>query len=170
LGYALKGGIVTTFDETVSKGMSFLTTSGAFLSTASDGKENTMTISWGFVGVIWGAPHFICAVRPQRYTKEIIDKANSFTVSVPWGGLTKELGICGSQSGRDINKGEVVKFVPGKKVDSPVVAECQTYFECEIDYVTPLDGNGLTPDVRKTMYNGDYHTLYFGKIVETYGE
>jgi flavin reductase (DIM6/NTAB) family NADH-FMN oxidoreductase RutF len=148
--------------------MSFLTQNGAFLSTASAGKENTMTISWGFAGVIWGAPHFICAVRPQRYTKEIIDKATSFTVSIPWGGLKNELGICGSQSGRDINKAEVVKFVPGKTVDSPVVGGCQTYFECEIDYVTPLDGSALAPGVRESMYSGDFHTLYFGRIVETY--
>ena len=30
---------------------------------------NTMTASWGGLGVIWGAPSATCYIRPQRYTK-----------------------------------------------------------------------------------------------------
>ena len=35
---------------------------------------NTMTASWGGLGVIWGAPSATCYIRPQRYTKEFLDR------------------------------------------------------------------------------------------------
>jgi flavin reductase (DIM6/NTAB) family NADH-FMN oxidoreductase RutF len=156
------------FNETVSKGMSWLTQNGAFLTTSSGEGVNTMTISWGFIGVMWGKPHFITAVRPQRHTKKIIEGGTSFTVSVPWGTLKKELGICGTQSGADMDKGKVVAFVPSRKVDAPVVDGCQSYFECKIDYKADLDGDKLPEAYRQTLYDGDYHTFYFGEIVEQY--
>ena len=34
-----------------------------------DGKVNTMTASWGGVGIMWGKPVAYVFIRPQRYTK-----------------------------------------------------------------------------------------------------
>ena len=39
-----------------------------------DGKANTMTASWGGVGVLWGSDVVYIFVRQSRYTKEFIDK------------------------------------------------------------------------------------------------
>ena len=36
---------------------------------------NTMTASWGGVGVIWGAPAAHCCIRPQRNTMALLDTA-----------------------------------------------------------------------------------------------
>ena len=36
-----------------------------------DGKANTMTASWGGVGVMWGRNVAFIVIRPQRYTKRI---------------------------------------------------------------------------------------------------
>ena len=41
---------------------------------------NTMTASWGGVGVIWGAPAATCYIRPQRYTKEFVDQNEYFSL------------------------------------------------------------------------------------------
>jgi flavin reductase (DIM6/NTAB) family NADH-FMN oxidoreductase RutF len=156
------------FTENIAKGMSYLTESGAFLSSKGKNAVNTMTISWGFIGVIWGKPYFITAVRPTRYTKILLDEGSSFTVSVPWGCLANELNICGTESGRDIDKGKVVTFAPSKQVDAPIVADCQTYIECVIKYSDPLDHEKMPEDVLRTMYSNDYHTIYFGEIVDAY--
>ena len=40
---------------------------------------NTMTASWGGVGVIWGKPSATAYVRQTRYTKEFIDNSEFFT-------------------------------------------------------------------------------------------
>ena len=33
---------------------------------------NTMTASWGFMGVMWGKNAAVTVIRPQRYTKKLI--------------------------------------------------------------------------------------------------
>ena len=64
---------------------------------------NTMTCSWGHMGAIWGHPTAICYVRPQRYTKEFIDREPLYTLSF-FDGRKKELSYLGSHSGRDEDK------------------------------------------------------------------
>ena len=44
------------------------------LTAGTEDKFNTMTASWGGAGVFWGKPAVTCYIRPQRYTKEFIDK------------------------------------------------------------------------------------------------
>ena len=44
------------------------------LTAGTKDKFNTMTASWGGAGVFWGKPAVTCYIRPQRYTKEFIDK------------------------------------------------------------------------------------------------
>ena len=159
------------FTYKLEKGMKELSTKGAFLTVEGGGVTNTMTISWGFVGFMWQRPVFITVVRPQRYTKDVFDSgADSFTISVPFDGkLKEELGICGTQSGRDIDKSKVVKFVPAKAVKSAVVDGCDLYYECRIYTVQPLDGGLLPPEIVKKFYEDDFHFLYMGEIVECYG-
>ena len=42
---------------------------------------NTMTASWGGLGVLWGAPMATCYIRPQRYTREFVDREEYFTLA-----------------------------------------------------------------------------------------
>ena len=42
---------------------------------------NTMTASWGGAGVMWGKPSVTAYIRPQRYTKEFVDREETFTLS-----------------------------------------------------------------------------------------
>jgi flavin reductase (DIM6/NTAB) family NADH-FMN oxidoreductase RutF len=142
---------------------------GAFLTVKDkDGRINTMTVCWGFIGEMWSEPHFICVVRPQRHTFGLIQNAVDFTISVPYDGkLTEELQICGTKSGADINKGEVVKFVPAKTTVSPVVDGCNAYYECVINYSDLLRHEFMSDEAR-SHYNGDTHHFYIGKIVESY--
>ena len=71
------------FNEKLNLSMEYLHKQGAFLTAKVDDKVNTMTISWGSVGFMWGKPVFMALIRPQRYTNEFIEKSNSFTVSIP---------------------------------------------------------------------------------------
>ena len=78
----------------------------ALVTTAAEGKVNTMTIGWGTLGVEWGKPLFTVFVRQSRYTKELLDKNGEFTINVPLKGTDRKqaLGFCGSKSGRDVDK------------------------------------------------------------------
>ena len=56
---------------------------GWFLLTGGDfsAKWNTMTVSWGFAGTMWGRPVVAVVVRPTRYTREFLDARAEFTLS-----------------------------------------------------------------------------------------
>ena len=84
-----------------------------FLVTAGDESGwNTMTASWGFAGVMWGKNTFTTVIRPQRYTKEFIDKAEYFTISFFKEEYKKALSFCGSHSGRDCDKAKETGLTP----------------------------------------------------------
>lgn len=158
------------FHDNLGKMMEHFSADGAFLTARdSTGRANTMTISWGFPGFVWGKPHFITLVRPQRFTREILEKADSFTVSVPFGSLKKELHVCGTESGRDIDKSKIVKFIEAKSVASPIVAECDFYYECRINYMDKLHGDKIPKGINEAHYKHDWHDFFMGEIVETYG-
>ena len=52
------------------------------LTAEKDGKVNTMTASWGGVGILWNKKVAYIFVRPQRYTKEFIDSNEKLSISV----------------------------------------------------------------------------------------
>ena len=72
------------------------------ISAAKDGKANTMTASWGGIGVLWGKNVATVYIRPQRHTKEFVDAGDTFTISFFGGGHMKELGYLGKVSGKDV--------------------------------------------------------------------
>ena len=39
--------------------------------------SNTMTASWGGLGIMWGKKVATAYIRPQRYTKEFVDRAET---------------------------------------------------------------------------------------------
>lgn len=145
---------------------------GAFLTVKSGDKVNTMTIAWGALGFMWYKPVFTVMVRKSRYTHELIEEAEDFTVSLPLKGQLKEaLGLCGSKSGRDIDKIKEcgLTLAEGKYVKSPVIDDCDLQIECRIVFKQSMDEKLLSDDINKKAYaNGDYHDLYYGVIEGIY--
>lgn len=83
---------------------------------------NVMTASWGGIGWLWNKPVAYVFIRPERYTFEFAEQSDQLTLSFL--GMSKEAReiykICGSKSGRDINKvdacGLTVESVNGNNV------------------------------------------------------
>ena len=69
-----------------------------------DGKVNTMTASWGGVGIMWNKPVAYVFLRPQRYTKEFVDQGETFSLSVLGEEYRETLRYFGSVSGREEDK------------------------------------------------------------------
>ena len=145
-------------------------TQGAFL-TVKDNNENinTMTIAWGNLGFMWNKPVFTVMVRYSRHTYKLIENAEDFTVSFPTKNQLKtELSFCGSKSGRDLDKFKELnlKIQDGKRVNSPIIADCDVHLECKIVYKQALENSGMNEYV-KNIYGDekDYHVLYYGEIL-----
>lgn len=142
---------------------------GAFLSCKSSDAVNTMTISWGYIGVMWGRPYFVVMVRPSRYTYKLMESATNFTVSIPYEKMKNELKICGTKSGFELDKSTIVNFISSKKVSSPIVEGCQMYYECEIRYVQKLNKLNMPQVIVESTYkDSSFHYMYFGEIVSCY--
>ncbi len=145
---------------------------GAFLTVKSGDKLNTMTIGWGTVGVIWGKPMFVVLVRYSRYTHQLLETAEEFTVSIPvHKDLKKELAFCGTKSGRDYDKFKELNLTaePGKVVQTPIVGECDLHYECKIVYRQTMEPALLDKNIKETSYaQNDYHVIYYGEILACY--
>lgn len=144
---------------------------GAFLTTEVDGAVNTMTIAWGNIGFMWGKPIFTAMVRPSRFTYQALEAKGEFTVSIPFKDMSEALGICGSKSGRDLDKLAAANLTtnPGKQISTPVIADCGLHYECKIVYKQEMVSDLLATDLQEKWYaNGNYHTLFFAEILASY--
>ena len=145
---------------------------GAFLTTKHNDKVNTMTISWGNIGIEWNEDVFITMVRDSRFTKTALDKTGEFSVTIPLDdSMKKELAFCGSRSGRDVDKIEECGFelTDGKSIDVPAIKCHSLVIECKVLYAQRMEEAIMTPEFKeKFCSSGDIHTLYHGKITQIY--
>lgn len=65
---------------------------------------NTMTASWGGVGVLWGKPVAFVFIRPERHTFAFAEESELMTLSFFGDRMREELTYCGRNSGRDVDK------------------------------------------------------------------
>ena len=135
---------------------------------------NTMTASWGHLGSIWGhgggLPTSVIFVRPQRYTKEFIDRENYYTLSFFPAEHKKALGYLGSHSGRDEDKVEAVNFHPVSVQNGVTFEEAALTLVCRKLYRAPIaEENFIDKSVVEDCYpKRDFHDMYIGEIVEVY--
>lgn len=146
---------------------------GAFLTVSHAGRDNTMTIGWGNIGVIWNKPIFTVLVRPSRFTFGLLEASGEFTVSVPLTDMSKALALCGSKSGRDMDKfaAAALQKLPGTKIATPVIAGAGLHYECKVVFKQPMNPSLLVKELGVACYpGGDFHTLYYGLIVASWLE
>jgi Conserved protein/domain typically associated with flavoprotein oxygenases, DIM6/NTAB family len=155
---------------------------GVLLTTKADNKVNTMTISWGTLGIEWTKPIFTVFVRENRFTKQQLDKNGEFTINIPLGTFDKKiLGICGTKSGHNIDKVKELNLTleSSESISVPAIKELPLTLECKVVYQQKQDKNSITEDNNNKYYpqdvdstfhgaNCDYHTAYYGEILRAY--
>lgn len=142
-----------------------------FLLTCGDMENhhfNSMTISWGSIGIMWNKPFVQVVVRPTRYTFEFMQKYPDFTVCSFPETYRKALSLLGSESGRDGDKIARSGLTPqaGSKVSSPFYEEANLIFECLKIYTDVFRPQQfLDPEIEGVYTKNDYHTVYYGEIL-----
>jgi len=133
-------------------------------------KFNTMTASWGGLGILWGKKIAFCVVRPQRYTYEFIESSKNFTLSFFNDEYREALNLCGKKSGRDIDKAVEAGITPIELSQGAVsFEEARLVLECRKLYFQDIDPNHFIDlDLDKNYPNKDYHRMYVGEIVNCY--
>ncbi|WP_297242000.1 flavin reductase family protein [uncultured Flavonifractor sp.] len=137
------------------------------LITAGTGEKcNTMTASWGGLGVLWGKPVATVYIRPQRYTLEFVEREEKFTLAFFGEEYRKALALCGSKSGRDIDKVKECGFTVETADGAPYFAEADLVLVCRKAYWQDMDPTHfLDGEIDGKWYpEKDYHRIFIGEI------
>lgn len=140
----------------------------ALLTAGSKAKYNTMTVSWGGVGVLWNKNVVYVFVRESRYTKEFMDNGEFFSLAFLANSYRSALSYCGSTSGRDENKFEKAGLTPAFRHSIPYPDEANLVFLCKKMAAVPMDKDTLLDKSIMPKFYGDedMHTMYVGEIIE----
>ena len=139
---------------------------------------NTMTISWGTLGSLWGNANQaknICSifVKPVRYTHEFLEESDYFTVSFLPESLEnrKAYALLGSKSGRDTDKVAESGLTPKFLEHGVTFDEAETVFVCHKIFQQKLDKANIPQFAVDQFYAGDTpadapHDMFVGEVEE----
>lgn len=133
-----------------------------------DGKANTMTASWGGLGVMWGKNVAFIVIRPQRYTKEFIDGSDTLSLSFYDESFRKQLSYLGAVSGRDEDKIAKAGLTLTHDGETPYFEEADIVLLCKKLYAQKYDPACFIEDgIDARWYSEkDYHTMYIVEITK----
>ena len=128
---------------------------------------NTMTANWGGFGILWSRKVCWCVVRPTRHTYAFIEQAPAFTLSFFERQYRPALELCGTKSGREVDKAAATGLIAIETSPGLVsFAQARLIIECRKLYTQDIDpARFIEPALAENYPQKDYHRMYFGEIV-----
>ena len=138
------------------------------LITAGDAeKHNTMTASWGGVGELWGKYVSTIYIRPQRYTLEFVEREEYYSLCFFGPEYRQALSLCGSKSGRDVDKDAATGLTPCFDQAAPYYEQARLVFLCRKLYRQDMEESAfLDKGLLEKWYDNDLHRIFIGEIVK----
>jgi len=133
---------------------------------------NTMTASWGALGIIWNKPVAFIFIRPTRHTFSFAEENQIFTLSFFSKDYKNILNFCGTKSGREVNKIDSTGLIPLEAENGAVYFEqARMVMNCKKIYFQDINPEHfLFPDIQKNYPLNDYHRMYIGEIQDCFIE
>ena len=124
-------------------------------SVGKNGKPNIMSATW-VTPVSKNPPLIIICVGESRYSHKLIEETGAFVVNIPTKDLLEQVELCGSESGRYLDKFEASGLTakPAKTVKPPIIEECIGHLECRV--------------VNK--FSAGDHTIFVGEVLAAYAD
>lgn len=135
-----------------------------------NGRLNAMTASWGCFGILWNKKVCVCFVRPQRHTHKLLEEQNRFSVAFFDEKYRDVLKLCGTESGRDLDKLASCNVDVAECDGVGVIAEAKAFLVCKKLYEDQLKEDCfIESDVMATYRDKkDFHTVYVCEIEAAY--
>lgn len=154
---------IADFNENV---FSWIGKDWMLITAGNEEKQNAMTASWGGMGVLWGKNVVYIVVRPQRFTKTLLDAFDHFSLTFFDEEYRKTLAYMGSASGKDEDKIANSKLHVAFEHKTPYFKEAHTAFICKKLYAQFIDPTCfIDPALDASMYpEKDYHMLYVAEV------
>ena len=136
-----------------------------------DGSYNMCTIAWGSIGELWSKDVVTVYVKQNRYTDEFLKEDDYFTVTFFHEDQKDILRICGTKSGRDIDKVKECNLTP-IVLDNGITFEgYRRVYLCRKIYQCPFNKDGFvnSDDIINRYYKDEpFHNFYVGEIIKVY--
>lgn len=128
---------------------------------------NTMTASWGGVGVLWNKNVVFAFVRSSRHTFSFLNSNEYFSLSFFDEKYRDVLSYCGKYSGRDVDKAKECNITAQFDENAPYFDEADTVIICKKLYIQDMTEDCFIDKALLSNYNGDdYHRVFIGEIVK----
>ena len=139
---------------------------GALLTAVKEnGEVNTMTVSWGGVGILWGKQVAFVFVRPQRYTFEFAENGTKMSLTFFDESKKDVLTYCGTKSGRDVDKFKECALKYNLEKGYPVFDDAKYTLKLRKIYSDTIKKDCFfDTDSLKWYKNDDFHTVYVCEI------
>lgn len=136
------------------------------ITAGNEDKCNTMTASWGSLGVLWNKDVSFTFIRHSRYTFEFAEREEYYSLCFFPEDYRPALGLCGRVSGRDTDKIADAGLTPVFDKEAPYFAEAETVMICRKIYADEVEAKDFLDDKINDCYpTKDYHKMYIGEIV-----
>lgn len=134
-------------------------------------RPNPMTVAWGAFGTAWSMPIVTVYVRQSRHTFRLLEHCGQFTLNFLPSAYKTALNLCGTKSGRDVDKWEEAALtqMESETVDPPCILQSELAIECSVLFKTDLDPAWLPKAVYDKYYpEGDPHRMYIGRVQQVW--
>lgn len=145
----------------------------AALAAGTPDRFNAMTISWGSMGTIWGPPNgglpiVTVYINPLRYTYEVLNQSDRFTVSFFPEEKRKDLLLLGSRSGRNSGPLKGADLTPAQDDGFVTFEEAEYTFECRKLFQRTMDKEQIPPEIADMFYEPkeEAHRIYIGQVLK----
>lgn len=153
--------------ELEAKPFSLINDRWMLITAGTSEKLNTMTASWGGLGTLWNKSVAFAFIRPTRYTFEFTENSDYFTLSFYDESYKSALNLCGSKSGRDIDKVEATGLTPIFDEDLVYFEQANLVLVCKKVYADFIKPECFIDEGLDKFYSlKDYHKMYIGEVVK----
>jgi len=134
------------------------------------GKDyNTMTASWGGVGILWNKPVAFVFIRPQRHTFGFTEENSRLTLSFFDENYRSALTFCGRNSGRDYDKASECNLTPISDTNDSGRAvwfdEAKLVLTTKKLYADNIrEDSFMANELLSNYKSGDFHRMYICEI------
>jgi len=139
------------------------------------GNWNTMTASWGGLGILWTKKVAFVFVRHSRHTFQFVNDSPILTLSFFDDDHRNALKLCGEKSGRDIDKATAsgltpIFFTEGPSNGAVAFNEAKDILVCKKLYSQNIESSCfIEKDIIKKVYSdNDFHRMYVAEVVGYY--
>ncbi|WP_321520115.1 DUF4468 domain-containing protein [uncultured Bacteroides sp.] len=133
-------------------------------------KFNMMTASWGGLGFLYEKPVTFCFINPTRYTYQLMENSDTYTLSFYTEAYRDALKYCGSKSGKDTDKVKGSGLIPiTTPTGSKAFSQAWLIIECRKMVAQSLQSESIADKSLKESWIGkQMHKMFIGEIINVW--